>query len=97
MGIYKMKPNTRKYSRVANNEFELCKFTCVHLTSDWFKNNRLLSELTHAHYREPVPLIQYISKGVCFFYSVQLRLRCGFRRWLIVRIQSSVLQQLLTK
>ena len=24
--------------------------------SDWFKNNPLLSELTHAHYREPVPL-----------------------------------------
>ena len=45
------------YSRVANNEFEFCKFTCVHLTRfDWFKNNQLLSELTHAHYREPVPL-----------------------------------------
>ena len=57
MGIHKIKPNARKYSRVANNEFEFCKFTCVHLTRfDWFKNNQLLSELTHAHYREPVPL-----------------------------------------
>ena len=27
MGIYKIKPNARKYSRVANNEFEFCKFT----------------------------------------------------------------------
>ena len=27
----------------------------MHLTRfDWFKNNQLLSELTHAHYREPV-------------------------------------------
>ena len=57
MGINKIKPNARKYSRVANNEFEFCKFTCVHLTRfDWFKNNQLLSELTHAHYREQVPL-----------------------------------------
>ena len=42
---------------VANIEFEFCKFTCMHLSRfDWFKNNQLLSELTHAHYREPVPL-----------------------------------------
>ena len=32
MGIYKIKPNAQKYSRVLNNEFEFCKFTCVHLT-----------------------------------------------------------------
>ena len=58
MGIYKIKPNARKYSCVANNEVEFCKFTGMHLTdaSDWFKNNQLLSELTYAHYREPVPL-----------------------------------------
>ena len=31
MGIYKIKPNARKYSRVANNEFELCKFPYVRL------------------------------------------------------------------
>ena len=26
------------------------------LTSDWFKNNQLLSQLTHAYYRDTVPL-----------------------------------------
>ena len=29
---------------------------CIELASNWFKNNQLLSERTHAHYREPVPL-----------------------------------------
>ena len=57
MGTRKLNPNPRKYSRVANNEFEFCKFACVH-PSDWFKNNQLLSELTHAHCREPLPLSQ---------------------------------------
>ena len=62
MGIYKFKPNAQKYSRVANNEFEFCKFTCFTLLIkftckfNWFKNNQLLSELKHVHYREPVPL-----------------------------------------
>ena len=28
----------------------------MQLASDWLKNNQLLSELTRAHYREPVPL-----------------------------------------
>ena len=33
-------------------------FPCVYLilASDWFKNNQLLSQLTHAHYRDTVPL-----------------------------------------
>ena len=48
-----MKPNARKYSRVANNEFQFCKSNSLPIG---FKNNQLLSELTHAHYREPVPL-----------------------------------------
>ena len=26
------------------------------LATDWFKNNQLLSQLTHAHYRNTVPL-----------------------------------------
>ena len=30
---------------------------CIKLASHWFKNNQLLSEVTHAHYREPIPLI----------------------------------------
>ena len=29
---------------------------CIQLASDWFKTNQLLSEFTHAQYREPVPL-----------------------------------------
>ena len=29
---------------------------CIYLASAWLKNNQLLSELTQAHYREPVPL-----------------------------------------
>ena len=31
-------------------------FACIYLASDLFKNNQLLSELTRAQYREPVPL-----------------------------------------
>ena len=52
MGTYKIKPNARKCYRVTNNEFELCKFPCVHLK----KTTHLVSELTPAQYREPVPL-----------------------------------------
>ena len=29
---------------------------CILLASDWFKNNQLLSKLTHAHYRDIIPL-----------------------------------------
>ena len=65
MGIYKIKLNARKYSRVANNEFEFCKFTCVHLTSfRLVKKQSLLSELTHAHYHEPVPLTGVLAVDV---------------------------------
>ena len=32
MEINKINPNARKYSRVAYNQFEFCKFTCVRLT-----------------------------------------------------------------
>ena len=31
---------------------------CILLASDWFKNNQLLSKLTHAHYRDTVALTQ---------------------------------------
>ena len=47
MGIYKIKPNFRKYSRVANNEFELCKFPCVHLTRFRLVLKQLASARTH--------------------------------------------------
>ena len=30
---------------------------CIQFASDWFKSNQLLTELTHAQYCEPVPLI----------------------------------------
>ena len=30
------------------------------LASDWFKDNQLLSQLTHAHYRDTVPLSRKI-------------------------------------
>ena len=30
---------------------------CILLASDWFKDNQLLSQLTHAHYRDTVPLM----------------------------------------
>ena len=37
---------------------ELCKVPCVHLlSSDWLKNNQLLSELTRAQNRDTVTLI----------------------------------------
>ena len=38
---------------------KLCKFPRVQrLASDWFKDNQLLSQLTHAHNRDTVPLSQ---------------------------------------
>ena len=41
MGTYKIKPNIQIYSRV---NFP----ACIKLTSDWFKNNQLLSD-SHMH------------------------------------------------
>ena len=31
-------------------------FACILLAFDWFKNNQLLSQLTHAHYCDTVPV-----------------------------------------
>ena len=42
-------------SRTINLNF-VNLLACIQLASDWLKNSQLLSELTHAHYREPVPL-----------------------------------------
>ena len=47
MGIYKIKPNARKYSRVANNEFEFCKFPCVNLTRFRLVKKQSASVRTH--------------------------------------------------
>ena len=41
---------------------EICKFPRMHLTHfDWFKDNQLLSQLTHAHYRDTVPLKEFVG------------------------------------
>ena len=53
MGIYKIEHKRPKDSRFANNVNFLA---CILLASDWFKDNQLLSQLTHAHYRDTVPL-----------------------------------------
>ena len=52
---------------------------CILLASDWFKNNQLLSELTHAHYRVPVPLtvVDLWSHADCYY-------RLAFDRWLLI-------------
>ena len=48
-------PRNTLASRTINLNF-VNLLACIQLASDWLKNNQLLSELTHAHYREPVPL-----------------------------------------
>ena len=53
---------------------------CIWLASDWFNNNQLLSELTHAHYREPVPL-NYLEK-LSFF-----------GRWKTLSAASEIMQE----
>ena len=51
----KIKPNVQKYSCV---NFP----ACIQLASDWFKNNQLLSELTHAQHHEPVQMPQRLPR-----------------------------------
>ena len=48
-------PGNTLASRTVNLNF-VNLLACIELASDWLKNNQLMSELTHAHYREPVPL-----------------------------------------
>ena len=48
-------PGNTLASRTRNLNF-VNLLASIQLASDWFKNNQLLSKLTHAHYREPVPL-----------------------------------------
>ena len=43
-------------------------FACILLASDWFKNNKLLSKLTHVHYRDTVPLTVKKCSSYSFFY-----------------------------
>ena len=49
MGIYKIEHKRPEDSRFANNVNFLA---CILLASDWFKDNQLLSQLTHAHNRD---------------------------------------------
>ena len=53
-------PGNTLASRAMNLNF-VNLLACILLASDWFKNNQILSELTHAHYREPVPLIHKVT------------------------------------
>ena len=56
MAIYKIEQKRPEDSRFANNELNYGNFlACILLASDWFKDSRLLSQLTHAHYRHTVP------------------------------------------
>ena len=51
--------NVRKTPTSRTMNLKLCKFPHVQLTrffSYWFKDNELLSQLTHAHNRDTVPL-----------------------------------------
>ena len=52
---YKIEHKRPEDSRFANNVNFLA---CILLASDWFKDNQLLPQLTHAHYRDTVPLRQ---------------------------------------
>ena len=60
MGIYKI-----EQKRLPLREQLILNYVnflaCVLLASDWFKNNQLLSNLTHAHYRDTVPLSNKIN------------------------------------
>ena len=56
MGIYKIEHKRPEDSRFANNVNFLA---CILLASDWFKDNQLLSQLTHSHYRDTVPLSKH--------------------------------------
>ena len=55
MGIYKI-----EQKRLPLREQWILNYVnflaCVLLPSDWLKNNQLLSKLTHAQYRDTVPL-----------------------------------------
>ena len=58
MGIYKVKPNVRKYPASPTMNLNYVNFlACISLASDWFRNNQLLSEFTHAQHHEPVPFV----------------------------------------
>ena len=59
MGTYKIEQKRPEDSRFANNEFlNYVNFhACLLLASDWFIDNQLLSQLTHAHYRDAVLLM----------------------------------------
>ena len=57
MGIYKIELNVRKTPASPTMNLNYVNFlACLYFASDWFRNNQLLSQLTHAQYRCTVPL-----------------------------------------
>ena len=68
MGIYKIEHKRPEDSRFANNVNFLA---CILLASDWFKDNQLLPQLTHAHYRDTVPLRQ-CGKKVAGWWWIEI-------------------------
>ena len=56
-GYIKSNINVRKTPASRTMNLKYVNFlACILLASDWFKDNQLLSQLTHAHYRDTVPL-----------------------------------------
>ena len=53
MGMYKMEQTRPEVSHIANN---VNFHAGILRASDWLKNNQLLSQLTHAYYRDTVLL-----------------------------------------
>ena len=53
--IYKIEHKRPEDSHFANNESYVNFLACSLLASDWFKDNQLQSQLTHAHNRDTVP------------------------------------------
>ena len=68
MAIYKIEQKRPEDSRFLNYGNFLA---CILLASDWFKDTRLLSQLTHAHYRDTVPLKTTVSS-----FRIRGRYRC---------------------
>ena len=56
MGIYKIEHKRPEDSHFSNLHY-VNFLACSLLASDWFKDNQLLSQLTHAHNRDTVPLM----------------------------------------
>ena len=70
MGIYKIEHKRPEDSHFSNLHY-VNFLACSLLASDWFKDNQLMSQLTHAHNRDTVPLIQKILASFLFIRGTQ--------------------------